>query len=66
MNKTTKEKISKKILVYGHFCTIHPGHIRYLRNAQAMGDVLLVALMGDKNNKFPFNQEERKRSSITA
>ena len=25
------------VLAYGHFTTIHPGHIRYLRHARKIG-----------------------------
>ena len=28
------------VLVYGHFSTIHPGHIRYLRHARNLGKQL--------------------------
>ena len=48
------------VLGYGHFTTIHPGHVRYLRHAKAQGGELVVALMGDGppgiRNKFQFNQ----------
>ena len=48
------------VLVYGHFSTIHPGHIRYLRHARNLGKQLLVALIGDGGStSYPFNQEER-------
>ena len=39
------------ILVYGHFSTIHPGHIRFLRHAKSLGKTLIVALIGDKPTK---------------
>ena len=36
------------VLAYGHFTTIHPGHIRYLRShARDLGSDLVVALEGD-------------------
>ena len=38
-------------LVYGHFSTIHPGHIRYLRYAHGLGEKLVVALIGDSTSK---------------
>ena len=44
---------------YGHFSTIHLGHIRYLKSARLRGEKLLVALIGDKDEKFPFSQIER-------
>ena len=36
-------------LAYGHFSSIHPGHIRYLQNAKSLGEKLLIALRGDKD-----------------
>tara|TARA_B100000674_G_C37981726_1_gene982849 strand:+ start:21580 stop:23064 length:1485 start_codon:yes stop_codon:yes gene_type:complete len=47
------------VLAYGHFNTIHPGHIRYLRHARSLGNKLVVALIGDEDNSFPFKQHER-------
>ncbi len=51
------------VLAYGHFTTIHPGHIRYLRHARDQGDKLVVALLADGNDfevpKYAFTQEER-------
>lgn len=51
------------VLTYGHFSTIHPGHIRYLRHARSLGRQLVVALAGDTNHPktkpYPFIQQER-------
>ena len=47
------------VLAYGHFNTIHPGHIRYLRHARGLGNQLVVALIGDKNTRYAFQQQER-------
>ena len=47
------------VLAYGHFNTIHPGHIRYLRHARGLGEQLVVALIGDTPTKFTFQQQER-------
>lgn len=47
------------VLTYGHFNSIHPGHIRYLRHARSLGDALVVALVGDECDSFAFNQQER-------
>lgn len=51
------------VLAYGHFTTIHPGHIRYLRHARALGPELVVALVGDgpadQPSPYPFRQPER-------
>lgn len=35
------------VVCHGCFDIVHPGHIRHLRQAKAMGDVLLVSLTGD-------------------
>ncbi len=51
------------VLAYGHFTTIHPGHIRYLRHARSLGQELVVALVGDgpadQPSPYPFRQPER-------
>ena len=52
------------ILGYGHFSTIHPGHIRYLKHAKSLGSYLVIALKGDgtlieKKYKYQFSQSER-------
>ena len=50
------------VLTYGHFNTIHPGHIRYLRNARTIGEKLVVALIGDEDGSYTFTQQERAES----
>ena len=54
---------TKGVLVYGHFSSLHHGHIRFLKAAKDEGENLIVALMGDKiessSQDFQFNQEER-------
>jgi cytidyltransferase-like protein len=51
------------VLTYGHFSTIHPGHIRYLKHASKQGDRLVVALVGDsvdnQGNRYQFSQQDR-------
>ena len=47
------------VLGYGHFNTIHPGHIRYLRHARGLGEHLVVALIGDSKTRYAFKQQER-------
>ena len=49
------------VLGYGHFNTIHPGHIRYLKHEKSLGDKLVIALIGDNNgskNDFKFNKND--------
>ena len=61
------DQISKRhqnsTLAYGHFTTIHAGHIRYLKHAKSIGKILIVALKGDEIvngiNKYAFNERER-------
>ena len=63
----TINQISKRhqacILAYGHFTTIHAGHIRYLKHAKSLGKTLVVALKGDEDidgrDKYAFNENER-------
>lgn len=50
---------NNSVVCFGHFSTIHLGHIRYLKRAKIRGEKLLVALIGDKDEKFPFSQIER-------
>ena len=53
-------RYQKCVLTYGHFSTIHPGHIRYLRHARNLGKQLVIALIGDEGEtNFPFIQSER-------
>ena len=53
-------------LAYGHFSSIHPGHIRYLQNAKSFGNKLVIALRGDndkpKSEKYIFSMKERSES----
>jgi len=53
------------VAVSGGFDPIHPGHIRYFKEAKALGDKLVVILNNDnwllKKKKFTFmSQKERK------
>lgn len=55
------ENLKGCVLGYGHFTTIHPGHIRYLQHAKEQGDILVVALIGENEEElaYLFNQNER-------
>ena len=56
-NEIDEEHISCT-LAYGHFTTIHAGHIRYLKHAKALGNKLIIALAGDEIvNYAPFPAE---------
>ncbi len=47
----------KRILTYGTFDLLHPGHIRLLKRAKAFGDYLIVGLSTDE-----FNKKKNKKS----
>ena len=52
-------------LAYGHFTTIHPGHIRYLENAKSHGETLIIALVEMKDgerDRYEYSQSERSNS----
>ncbi|OUU53463.1 MAG: ADP-heptose synthase [Pelagibacteraceae bacterium TMED65] len=54
------EEIKGCTLTYGHFSTIHPGHIRYLKHARDLGNRLIVAVIGDNGNEeYAFCSQER-------
>ena len=52
---------NNSVMVYGHFSTIHPGHIRYLKYAKSLGEKLLISLIGEKNdfNNYNYSQTDR-------
>jgi len=54
------------VLTYGHFDSIHPGHIRFLEYAKTKGKNITVALIGDSiqngKKRFTFSQIERAKS----
>lgn len=55
----------KKVLVFGAFDGLHPGHIDFFKQAKNYGDYLIVSVGTDKNverikgKKPHFNQKER-------
>ena len=62
------ENLEDKILTFGHFSSIHPGHIRYLQYAKSLGKTLVVALRGDFKNsskpRYRFSTQSRAESLI--
>jgi D-beta-D-heptose 7-phosphate kinase/D-beta-D-heptose 1-phosphate adenosyltransferase len=57
------------VFTNGVFDLLHPGHIRYLRDARALGDALIVGLNADESvrrNKGPLRPitSERERAEI--
>jgi D-beta-D-heptose 7-phosphate kinase/D-beta-D-heptose 1-phosphate adenosyltransferase len=60
------------VFTNGVFDVLHPGHVRYLRTARALGDALIVGLNSDQSTRSlskapnrPINPE-RERAEVVA
>ena len=49
----------KRVITYGTFDLLHYGHIRLLKRARELGDMLIVAVSTDE-----FNEKEKHKKSI--
>lgn len=62
----------KLVLTNGCFDLLHPGHVRYLQAARALGDALVVAINGDdsvralKGKGRPLNTEHDRAEVVAA
>lgn len=60
----------KLVQCHGCFDIVHPGHIRHLRQAKALGDVLLVSITGDdtmkKGTGRPLIPQELRAENLAA
>jgi D-glycero-beta-D-manno-heptose 1-phosphate adenylyltransferase len=61
------------VFTNGVFDVLHPGHARYLRDARAMGDVLIVAINSDRSARAlgkapdrPINPEHERAEVLDA
>jgi rfaE bifunctional protein nucleotidyltransferase chain/domain len=61
------------VFTNGVFDILHPGHIRYLRDARALGDLLIVGLNSDRSVKAlakasdrPINAENERAEVLAA
>jgi rfaE bifunctional protein nucleotidyltransferase chain/domain len=68
-----KKKQNKKIVTTnGVFDILHIGHIRYLKEARKLGDILIVAINSDsstkqiKGSKRPLNNEKDRAEALAA
>lgn len=63
------KKRAKKVMVFGVFDRLHPGHISFLAQAAAMGDELIVVLARDASvrnlkNKTPYHSEYERVQAV--
>jgi rfaE bifunctional protein nucleotidyltransferase chain/domain len=47
------------VFTNGVFDLLHPGHVRYLREARALGDALIVAVNSDRSTRALAKGEDR-------
>jgi D-beta-D-heptose 7-phosphate kinase/D-beta-D-heptose 1-phosphate adenosyltransferase len=70
-----RSRAQGKTIVFtnGVFDIIHPGHVRYLRDARALGDLLIVGINSDRSVKAlakapnrPINPEAERVEVLSA
>jgi len=61
------------VFTNGVFDILHPGHVRYLRDARALGDLLIVGVNSDRSVKAldkapdrPINNEHERAEVLSA
>lgn len=67
--QTIRDRRGLIVFTNGVFDLLHPGHVRYLRDARALGDALVVGLNSDRSvraNKGPSRPivTERERAEV--
>ena len=72
VSKKLRAQGKRLVLTNGCFDLLHPGHVRYLQAARALGDALAVALNGDesvralKGEGRPLNREPDRAEVVAA
>ena len=61
----------KNVITFGTFDILHPGHVRILERAKALGDFLVVGVSSDtlnysKKQRFPFYNEKTRMEMVAA
>ncbi len=62
---------TKKVMVFGTFDILHPGHINFLNQARKYGDFLIVSLARDQivrkiKGRKPLHSEQDRKISLRA
>ncbi|MBI4054081.1 MAG: adenylyltransferase/cytidyltransferase family protein [Candidatus Doudnabacteria bacterium] len=67
MTKAASKRKLKKVMVFGTFDILHPGHLSFLKQASKLGNFLVVSVARDANTKKfkgftpAFSQDDRRR-----
>jgi len=70
--ETVRSRGGTVVFTNGVFDLLHPGHVRYLRDARALGDTLIVAVNSDrsvranKGDDRPVNPEAERAEVLLA
>jgi rfaE bifunctional protein nucleotidyltransferase chain/domain len=71
----SRERAKGRVVVFtnGVFDLLHPGHVRYLRDARALGDLLIVGINSDRSVRTlgkapdrPINTEQERAEVLAA
>ena len=62
---------NKRVLVFGTFDGLHPGHLFFLRQAKTRGDILIVGVARDRHvrdlkDKHASNLERARKEAVEA
>jgi rfaE bifunctional protein nucleotidyltransferase chain/domain len=70
--REVQERGGKVVFSNGVFDLLHPGHVRYLQDARALGSALIVAINSDRSVKAikgpsrPVNREDERAEVLLA
>ena len=61
--------VMKRVMVFGTFDIVHPGHLSFFRQAKKLGTYLIVVAARDKNSKqvksrWPKNNEKSRTAAL--
>jgi D-beta-D-heptose 7-phosphate kinase/D-beta-D-heptose 1-phosphate adenosyltransferase len=70
--ETARRERRRVVFTNGVFDILHPGHVRYLQQARALGDLLIIGLNSDasvrrnKGSERPINNEAERAEILEA